>query len=161
MRYMLALIISLQLLFCGGCAVFNRNNTPALNYVEAHWVPKDTTARAISSPVLVPLGFTAATLDLVLFHPISVAGDAWHDTNDILWRNLDWDDKYVTTTVLNAPRAVAVPVVFTVDLLARSSFDISRRGGDPRFIKEGPPGRHKAPAPKTDENKPNTSSQSL
>jgi hypothetical protein len=138
------------MLFCGGCAVFNRDNTPALNFVEQHLVPEEKTARAISYPLTVPVGLVAATLDMVLFHPISVAGDAWDDTNDVLWKvnGLDWDCQYVTTTVLQAPpRAAAVPAVFAIDFLARSSFDVSRRGGDIRLNKEGSGNR-------TDERKP-------
>lgn len=135
MRRLPLLLILLSLLFCGGCAVFNRDNTPALNLVEQHLVPTDRTARAISYPLVVPIGLTAATLDMVLFHPLSVAGDAWDDTNDLLWKKLDWDQQYVTTTVLNAPRVAVMPVVFTTDFLARSSFDISRRGGDIRLNK--------------------------
>ncbi|RII28276.1 MAG: hypothetical protein CXR30_13815 [Geobacter sp.] len=137
MRRSILILVSLTLLFCGGCAIFNRDNTPTLNLVERHLVPKEQTARLISAPLVVPIGFAAATLDMVLFHPISVAGDAWDDTNDLLWKNLDWDRQFVTTTVLNAPRAVAVPIVFTTDFLARSSFDISRRGGDIRLNKGG------------------------
>ena len=32
---------------------------------------------------------------------------------------------FVTTTVLNAPRIAVMPIIFTADFLARSSFDIS------------------------------------
>lgn len=70
---------------------------------------------------------------MVLFHPLSVAGDAWDDTNEFLWEKLDWDHEFVTTTVLNAPRVAVMPIIFTADFLARSSFDISRRGGDVRL----------------------------
>jgi hypothetical protein len=129
------LCICFTLLLCSGCAVFNRNNTAALNAVEKYLVPTDKTAQLISSPVIIPLGFAAATLDMVLLHPLSVAEDAWDDTNDILWKDLDWDRHYVTTTVLNAPRLAAMPVLFTGDFLARSSFDISRRGGNLRLNK--------------------------
>jgi len=135
MRRLPLLIILLPLLFCNGCAVFNRDNTPALNLVEAHLVPKDNTSRMISSPLIVPIGLAAATLDMVVFHPLSVAGDAWDDTNDLLWKKLDWDHQFLTTTVLNAPRVAAMPIIFTGDFLARSSFDISRRGGDIRLNK--------------------------
>ncbi len=147
MRPALAMLITLNLLLCSGCAVFNRNNTPALNFVDEHLVPKDQTARALSYPIVVPIGLVAATADMFIIHPISVAEDAWHDTNDILWKNLDWDDRFVTTTVLNAPRVAAMPVLFTADLLARSSFDISRRGGDVHLIKEDQKAQPKKPAP--------------
>lgn len=135
MRRPLSILLGLNLLLCSGCAVFNRDNTPALNFVEEHLVPKDRTIQALSFPAIVPVGLVAATADMVLFHPISVAKDAWDDTNEFLWRDLDWKNRFVTTTVFNAPRVAAMPVVFTVDLLARSSFDISRRGGDIRLNK--------------------------
>jgi len=137
MRHMILALVSLNLLFCNGCAVFNRNNTPALNFVEEHLLPKENPVRAMSYPLVVPAGFIAATLDMVIFHPLSVAGDAWDDTNELLWKKLDWDHQFVTTTVLNAPRVAAMPIVFTTDFLARSSFDISRRGGDVRLNKSG------------------------
>ena len=156
MRRALSVLVSLTLLFCGGCAVFNRDNTPALNFVERNLVPADSTARAISYPLTVPVGLTAGMLDMVLFHPISVAGDAWDDTNDLLWKKLDWENQYVTTTVVNAPRLFAVPVVFTIDFLARSSFDVSRRGGDVRLNKEGPDRRENA-APTEESSKPDLS----
>jgi hypothetical protein len=113
--------------------VFNRNNTPALNMVEENLVPANKTVRMIASPLIVPIGLAAATVDMTLLHPLSVAGDAWDDTNDLLWKNLDWDHRYVTTTVMNAPRLAAMPLIFTVDFLGRSSFDISRRGGNIRM----------------------------
>jgi len=134
---MLLVFVSLNLLFCGGCAVFNRNNTPALNFVEEHLLPKENPARSLSFPLTVPAGFVAGALDMVLFHPLSVAGDAWDDTNEILWEKLDWDHQFVTTTVLNAPRVAVMPVIFTADFLARSSFDISRRGGNVRLNMSG------------------------
>ena len=133
MRRSILILVSLSLLLSSGCAVFNRNNTPALNFVEEHLVPRENPARAISYPLTVPIGFTAAAMDLVLFHPLSVAGDAWDDTNEFLWEKLDWDHQFVTTTVFNAPRVAAMPIIFTADFLARSSFDISRRGGDVRL----------------------------
>jgi hypothetical protein len=133
MRYVLSILISLNLLVCSGCAVFNRENTPALNFVEKHLVPKDDAVRALSYPLVVPAGFVAATLDMVVLHPLSVAGDSWADTNDVLWKDLDWDHQFATTTVLNAPRVALMPIVFTGDFLARSTFDISRRGGDVRL----------------------------
>ena len=142
MRRSIILVSCLTLLLSSGCAVFNRNNTPALNAVEQHLVPKDKTAQLISAPVIIPLGFAAATLDMVLLHPLSVAGDAWDDTNEVLWQGLDFDKRYVTTTVMNAPRLALMPALFTGDFLARSSFDISRRGGNVRLIKETSAPKH-------------------
>lgn len=144
MRLSAIYFIVLTMLLCSGCAVFNRNNTPALNMVEEHLVPNDKTVRLITSPLTVPIGLAAATVDMTLLHPLSVTRDAWDDTNDILWKDLDWDQSYLTTTVFNAPRLAAMPVIFTLDFLGRSSFDISRRGGnirmnvgDPRRINDG------------------------
>lgn len=141
MRKIPAVLIILTLLICNGCAVFNRDNTPALNLVEQYLVPKDKAAQAIAYPLVVPVGMAAATMDMVIFHPLSVAGDAWDDTNELFWEGLDWDQRFVTTTVFNAPRLVVMPVIFSIDFLARSSFDISRRGGDLRLNMGGQPRR--------------------
>lgn len=135
MRRLSLFAILLPLLVCSGCAVFNRNNTPALNAVEQYLVPADRTVRMVAAPLIVPVGLAAATLDVVLLHPLSVAGDAWDDTNDLLWKKLDWEHQFATTTVLNAPRVAVMPVIFTADFLARSSFDISRKGGNVRLNK--------------------------
>ena len=54
-------------------------------------MPKEKAARAISYPLVVPVGMMAATMDMFLFHPVSVAEDAWDDTNELLWENLSWD----------------------------------------------------------------------
>jgi hypothetical protein len=150
------MLIAFSLLCCGGCAVFNRNNTPALNLVEQYMVPKDQTARVLSYPVVVPIGMVAGTMDMLVLHPLSVAGDAWDDTNEFLWSKLDWDNQYVTTTVVNAPLVAFEPVVFTLDFLARSSFDISRRGGDVRTIKGNDTGleKERTPVPKADGKRP-------
>lgn len=138
MRRTLVVIIILNLLCCGGCAVFNRDNTPALNFVEQHLIPKENPGRALSYPLVIPVGLTAATLDMFLFHPLSVTADAWHDTNDLLWDKLDWDRHYVTTTASTLPRAAAVPLVFIADFLARSTFDLSPRGGKATANKTAP-----------------------
>lgn len=138
MRKTMASLVILNLLVCSGCAVFNRNNTPALNLVETYLVPKDKAAQALAYPLVVPVGMAAATMDMFIFHPLSVAGDAWDDTNELLWQNLDWNNRFVTTTVFNAPRVAIMPVIFSADFLARSSFDISRRGGDVRLNKGDP-----------------------
>lgn len=155
MRRTILTMITLYLLLCSGCAVFNRNNTPALNFVEEHLVPKENPARAISYPLTIPLGFTAAALDMILLHPLSVAGDAWDDTNEFLWSKEGWDDQYITTTLFNAPRAALMPILFTADFLARSSLDISRRGGDIRLNKTGQTIKQKEdPANQTDDPAP-------
>lgn len=137
MRLVTAIFIALSLYMMSGCAVFNRNNTPATNYVEAHFASENQTVRVLSYPLVVPAGIIAAAMDMLLFHPISVAKDSWEDTNELLWKNLEWDNQYVTTTVVHAPRIAAIPIVFTADLIARSNFDISRRGGEITLNKNG------------------------
>jgi len=116
------LLISLN-----GCAVFNRQNTPALNMVEKHLVPEDQPARALSYPLVIPVGAVAATMDMFIFHPVSVIPDAWDDTEDFLWKKMDWDKQYATSTASLIPRTTLTPVVLTTDLLVRSCFDIGRR----------------------------------
>ncbi|QEM68829.1 hypothetical protein FO488_12115 [Geobacter sp. FeAm09] len=138
MRRTLVVIMFLHLLCGGGCAVFNRDNTPALNFVEQHLIPKENPGRALSYPLVIPVGLTAATLDMFLFHPLSVTADAWHDTSDLLWDNMDWDRHYVTTSASIVPRVAAVPLVFTGDFLARSSFDISHGRGGSSTSKSSP-----------------------
>lgn len=128
-------LIIINTLLCSGCAVFNRNNTPALNFVEQHMLPKEKPGRMLAYPVAIPAGLVAASLDMLVLHPASVVKDSWNDTGDLLWEKLEWQERYVTTTVSLLPRVVATPVVFTGDFLARSIFDISRRGGDVRLNK--------------------------
>jgi hypothetical protein len=128
MRRLILFVISLSLLVCGGCAVFNRNNTPALNFVERNMIPKENPGRAIFYPLAIPVGMTAVSLDMFLIHPAMVAGDAWGDTLDTLWtKNLDWERRYVTTSASLLPRAVATPLVAGGAFLGRSAFDISPR----------------------------------
>lgn len=141
MRLLISALIIANLLLCSGCAVFNRNNTPALNFVEQKMLPRENPGRTLSYPLAIPLGLAAASLDMFLLHPVSVVEDSWSDTKDALWDKFDWDKHYVTTTVSLLPRAAVTPVVFTGDFLARSSFDISRKGGDVRLLKNDDPSR--------------------
>lgn len=121
-------VLSGLLISLNGCAVFNRQNTPALNMVEKHLVPKEQPGRALSYPLIIPVGAVAATMDMFIFHPVSVISDAWDDTEDMLWKKLDWDKQYATTTASIIPRTTLTPVVLTTDFLVRSCFDIGRRG---------------------------------
>lgn len=127
MRRLLLFLISLNILACGGCAVFNRANTPALNFVERNMIPKENPGRALFYPLAIPVGITAVSLDMFLIHPATVVGDAWDDTLDMLWKNFDWEKRYVTTSASLLPRAVATPLVAGGAFLGRSAFDISPR----------------------------------
>jgi len=128
MRRLLLFFISLNVLVCGGCAVFNRNNTPALNFVERNIIPKENPGRALFYPLAIPIGATAVSLDMFLIHPATVVGDAWDDTVSMLWeKHLDWEGHYMTTSASLLPRAVATPLVAGGAFLGRSAFDISPR----------------------------------
>ncbi|MBU0755591.1 MAG: hypothetical protein KJ645_10665, partial [Planctomycetes bacterium] len=62
--------------------------------------------------------------DVVVVHPASVVGDAWEDTADLLWDDLDWHRQYVTECAALPWRSVMTPVVFAGDFLGRSLFNI-------------------------------------
>lgn len=111
-----------------GCAIFNRDNTPALNFVEKHLVPAENPGRAISYPLTVPLGLVAVSLDMLLLHPASVADEAFDDTRKLLWDDLDWNGKYTKTLLSLAPRTAFTPLAFSLDFLGRSCLDIDTKG---------------------------------
>ncbi|MFO0984444.1 MAG: hypothetical protein U1E76_22410 [Planctomycetota bacterium] len=121
--------LPLLLLTLGGCAFLNRDNTPALNWVEATLLPapEQPTARVLLYPIVFPLGLAAVIGDAFLLHPASVVGDAIDDTGDALWRNLDWDRAYVTECAALPWRVLATPVVLSCVFLVRAAFDIQRR----------------------------------
>lgn len=125
----LFLILITSATLCGGCAVFNRNNTPALNFVEKNLLPSEQPARALSYPLVLPASLVAVSLDMFLLHPVSVLPHAWHDTTDVLWDHFQWDKRYATTSVSLLPRTAGTPLVFAGSFLARSTFDITHKGG--------------------------------
>ena len=110
-------------LLAGGCAVFNPQNTPVLNTVEAA-VPSAGLGRVIGFPLLLPFGVAALSLDMVIVHPVSVADDAWRDALDALWRELDWDTEYVSSVTWIPMRTCFTPAVWAGSLLFRSCFDV-------------------------------------
>jgi len=134
---LMALVAALAL--CSGCAVFNRDNTPALNFVEDRLLPEKGAARYVAYPVLLPVALTAVVLDAVIIHPVSVADDAVLDTRDALWKNFDWNRRYVSECTLLIPRALLTPVVFPVCFLGRSTLDLEPRGGSPRIRERAGP----------------------
>lgn len=127
MRIVMPFVVALVLVTGSGCAVFNRQNTPLLNGVEKHLVPKENPGRALSYPVVLPLGLAAVTLDMFLIHPLSVIPDSLRDTKDLLWTNLEWKKEYATTSATLIPRSAASPPVFAASFLARSFFDMEPR----------------------------------
>jgi len=121
------------LTLCGGCAVFNRDNTPVLNFVEEKLLPEKKPARYIVFPLLVPVALLAVTIDAVIVRPIDVADDAVLDTKEALWEDFEWRERYVTECLLLVPRTALTPVVLAACFLGRSTLDIESRGGAPRL----------------------------
>ena len=121
---MIGRLVSVLLLACaaGGCACLNRNNTPLVNSVERHLVPRTKPAKIMVAPVVLPIGIGAGLLDVFIVHPISVIPDSAHDTVDCLWK--DRSGGYVTRMGSTVPLAALTPIVFTGDFIGRSMFDI-------------------------------------
>jgi hypothetical protein len=117
---------------CAGCAVFNRDNTPTLNFVEDKLLPDSGSVRYLAYPLLLPVAFTAVAVDAVVVHPISVADDALLDTKEALWERFDWEEAYFTECVRLVPRVVLTPVAFFGSFVGRSTLDLEPRGGSPR-----------------------------
>lgn len=137
MRRLFLFLVLFVPMVCGGCAVFNRNNTPALNFVERKLVPEENPGRALFYPLAIPLGITAVSLDMFLIHPATVVSDAWEDTYDMLWaKGLDWKNDYVTSSVSLIPRAVATPLVAGGSFLARSAFDVPHRNAKSVLVED-------------------------
>ena len=128
---LIALVAAIAL--CSGCAVFNRDNTPTLNFVEDELLPEAKPARYFAYPLLLPVGLVALTIDAFIVRPITVADDALLDTKEALWEDFDWKEHYVTECFTLIPRTAFTPVVFPACFLARSTFDIEPKGGEPRF----------------------------
>ena len=105
-----------------GCAVFNRDNTPTLNFVESHIFPKSEPAQTLSYPVMIPLGLVAVSVDGLLIHPVVVVDDAYEDTIELFWEHREWQDEYVTECTFLLPRTALSIVFFSLDYLGRSMF---------------------------------------
>jgi len=117
----------------GGCAFTNRDNMRTLNWVEDDLMPeKGTTARAMSYPVMVPLGLCSMAADIIVVHPICSIDDAYYDTDDACWSRFDWETGYVTECAQLPFRVVFTPVVFVVDWGFRCFFDIGPNSRAPQ-----------------------------
>jgi hypothetical protein len=119
-----------------GCAFMNRDNTHMLNQVEDNLWPEETAMQVLAFPVVFPIGFAALLVDIVVVHPASVASDAWEDTEDLLWKGMRWEERYVTECAALPWRALFTPVVMTGDFLGRSFFDIPTRAEQERRARE-------------------------
>lgn len=110
-----------------GCAVFNRENTRALNFVEAKLVPSDPFAKKLTYPLTIPASLAAVTFDMFILHPISVIPDAIDDAKKLSWEKMDWSEHYFTSSAALAPCAALTPLTFTGSFLLRSTFDMPHR----------------------------------
>ena len=115
------------LMLCLGCAVFDRENTPTLKWVEDHLVPKRGTARTLAYPATIPLGLLAISADALIVHPATVIDDALDDTDDCLWDHFDWNHEYVTECASLVPRTAFTPLIFSGSFLGRSMFAVPER----------------------------------
>ena len=101
------------------CAFTNPNNTPLVTKADALLTPDgDDSPSWLFLPLAVPLGLA----DTLIIHPAMVLDNAWEDTWDLLW------EPDVPGTAMRSylmiPRIALTPVVFGVDWLARSLFDV-------------------------------------
>jgi hypothetical protein len=78
------------------------------------------------------VGFVAIVLDAAIVHPANIIDDAAEDTEEVLWDNFEWDEKYVTECAALPWRVVLTPAIFTGSFLGRSLFDIPRRAEEAR-----------------------------
>ncbi len=125
-----ALILVLVSMFAAtGCAILERDNLRAFNWVERNMTPESTAMKVMLTPVLVPVGLGALALDQFVLHPVSVLDDAADDILDLFWGEL-WSRKYVTGCAgLGWWALPLTPVAFTFNWLARCVFDIPHNNG--------------------------------
>ena len=119
-------------MFCGGCAIYNRDNTRVLNWFEDNLLPKENPAKVLSYPVMIPAGLVSVAIDGIIVHPVSCVDDALRDTRDICWRHFDWDNQYVTECAQLLPRTIFTPFVAAGSFIFRSLFDIPPNDGKGR-----------------------------
>ncbi|MFN3242035.1 MAG: hypothetical protein ACE37K_11020 [Planctomycetota bacterium] len=104
------------------CAIANPDRRLLLNQLDEHVAPSSETGRWLAAPIALPVGLVAGAADAVVVHPLSQLDDAWWDTADLLWE-FDHDSNF-RTVLLTPLSALATPVVFGVDWVFRSVFDI-------------------------------------
>lgn len=113
-----------------GCAVFNKQNTPLLNEVREHTIPKDRELNFFTLPLVVLVGTVAGTIDAVIVHPALVIDDAAGDTNDFLKWDARWRGHYFTQSALVIPKSAVTPVVYLTAYIRRAVFDVDPRPSD-------------------------------
>ena len=132
MRPKLSLIALLALLLSStGCAFLDRENLILFNAFEENVVPdaqKRPGLHIATAPLTIPGGFCLLLLDALIVHPSRVVDDAWNDTVDACWDDLNWDEHYVTEASFLPVRCMGTPIVFLFDFLGRSIFAIPPYG---------------------------------
>lgn len=71
---------------------------------------------------------------MVLLHPVSQIPHSWEDTRDLLWDGFEWEKMYLTESAALPLRVAVSPFIFGGSFLARSTLDISRKGGKARLV---------------------------
>jgi hypothetical protein len=105
---------------------------PTFRYVEDHLVPENKTAQYLLLPVFIPVGAVAALTDAAIVHPLTILDDTAHNTGRALWRNLHWDDAYMTESAALPWRALATPLYFAGEWTGRVLFEIPEAADEAR-----------------------------
>ena len=117
--YML-IAVALLPLACSGCAVFDKDNTPLLNWTEEHVVPESEDLQTVVAPFTFTLGLVAVTTDMLIVNPVLSIDDAAEDSVHILWQDTEWDEHYVTECAFLPIRTVLTPPVYAGAFVIRS-----------------------------------------
>jgi hypothetical protein len=107
-----------------GCMLTRPDSGPTFRFVEERLVPESPVAQYALLPIFIPVGAAAALTDAAIVHPVSILGDTAKNTRRVLWRNLRWDDAYMTECAALPWRALATPLYFTGEWTSRVLFEI-------------------------------------
>lgn len=118
----------MSLLVATSCAIANPDNRRTLNALDANLAPASATARWLALPVTLPAGVLGVAADAVIVHPCCVFDDAWGDTVEWLWEPRE--ESRFRLAVMTPLRAVATPIIFLGDWLARATMNVPPRKGD-------------------------------
>ncbi|MFA5058963.1 MAG: hypothetical protein WC485_12680 [Opitutaceae bacterium] len=121
-------------LLCASCAFQNPLNRPLMNYCTRQLVPDSTTGKILAAPLYGPACLAAGVADTVVVHPILAAGDAWRDTEVMLWRPTGRG--YVTECAILPVRAVLTVPIGAVIFASRAVFDIPAWPPSPERLEE-------------------------
>ncbi|MCR9247854.1 MAG: hypothetical protein NXI31_22730 [bacterium] len=117
-------------LFCSlglsGCTVFDDDHRRTLNWLDESLTPESAGTRYALLPVAVPVGVVGLASDMLVVNPVLAIDDAWGDTVELLWTP-DEDSSNLRRVLVAPFTALATPVVFAGDWLARCLFPIDPR----------------------------------